>query len=274
MDTDKARENVVTTPGGPRPEDAVRAVRCDQTVVHTDSGIIEIVSDHSATGHEGNSQLSPILVVTPGGYRPQSQVHYIEPGHIVDCSAGAMKKFDSNGRTVADLGTPTTRASGTPLMPSSVVSPPAAPPAMGSGWIVYGFWNNVSGRPITQFRTTWIVPPPPSSQSGQLIYLFNGIQNSTMILQPVLQWGTSPIGGGNFWAAASWYVDGQNGPALHSDFVRVSPGDVLVGVMTLTATAGGTFNYNCVFQGIPNTARKYPECSAIDMVRKHWKHMA
>ena len=43
------------------------------------------------------------------------------------------------------------------------------------------------------------------------IFLFNGIQNSTSIYQPVLQWGPSAAGGGNFWTVASWYVDGAGG---------------------------------------------------------------
>lgn len=53
--------------------------------------------------------------------------------------------------------------------------------------------------------------------------MFSGIQNSTMIYQPVLQWGESAAGGGNYWGVASWYVDGQGGLALHSNLVRVNP---------------------------------------------------
>jgi hypothetical protein len=87
-------------------------------------------------------------------------------------------------------------------------------PALGSGWIAYTYWNNGTGNSITSFETTWEVPPPPASDSGQLIYLFNGIQNygsNYGILQPVLQWGTSPAGGGPYWAVASWYVTSLGG---------------------------------------------------------------
>jgi hypothetical protein len=86
------------------------------------------------------------------------------------------------------------------------------------------------------------------------VFLFNGIQNSSFIYQPVLQWGSSAAGGGNYWAVASWYADGQGGPAYHSTLVRVNSGDVLTGVMTLTGQSPQGFSYNCVLQGIANTS--------------------
>ena len=64
---------------------------------------------------------------------------------------------------------------------------------------------------MSRLTTEWTVPPAPATQNGQTIFLFPGIQNSTMIYQPVLQWGPSAAGGGNYWAVASWYVDGQGG---------------------------------------------------------------
>src|ERR1700735_749232 len=127
-------------------------------------------------------------------------------------------------------------------------------PALGSGWITYAYWNNSTGKPITSFRTNWVVPPVPATDSGQTIFLFNGIQNSTMIYQPVLQWGPSAAGGGNYWAVASWYADGQGGKSFYSSLVRVNPGQVLVGVMNETKQSGTNFNYNCQFTGIVNTS--------------------
>jgi hypothetical protein len=73
-----------------------------------------------------------------------------------------------------------------------------------------------------------------------------------MIYQPVLQWGGSAAGGGNYWAVASWYADGQSGQSFYSQLVQVNAGDVLVGVMTLTGQSPNGFSYNCDFQGIAN----------------------
>src|SRR5208282_5843685 len=143
---------------------------------------------------------------------------------------------------------------GEPLMPRALALPPGPVPAFGSGWITNGSWTNNTGTPVSVFSTQWVVPPTPATQSGQLIFLFNGIQNSTMIYQPVLQWGVSAAGGGNYWAVASWYADGQSGHAFHSSLVQVSPGRVLTGIMTETAQSASGFSYNCQFSGIPNTS--------------------
>lgn len=136
---------------------------------------------------------------------------------------------------------------------ASALTPTAEVPALGGGWIAYAGWTNSTGTPISRFATTWVVPPEPLTRGAQTIFLFNGIQNSTMIYQPVLQWGPSAAGGGPFWAVASWYADGQTGHSFHSKLVKVNVGDTLVGVMTLSSHTGANFNYNCEFVGIANT---------------------
>jgi hypothetical protein len=123
---------------------------------------------------------------------------------------------------------------------------------LASGWIAYAYWSNETGSPIT-FQTSWRVPPVPSTQNGQVIFLFNGIQNSTMIYQPVLQWGPSAAGGGNYWSVACWYADGKDGHSFYSSLTRVAVDQVLTGVMTQSGESGGLFSYDCVFQGIPNS---------------------
>jgi hypothetical protein len=165
-----------------------------------------------------------------------------------------MMKIGPAGQAIADLGVIERKPGPQPLMPANVSVPRTLlRPALGSGWITYAGWSNNSGQPISLFRTTWVLPPAPASQSGQTIFLFNGIQNSTMIYQPVLQWGPSAAGGGNSWAVASWYADGQGGQAFHTPLVNVSPGQTLIGVMTLTGTSGGQHSYYCEFQGIAGT---------------------
>ena len=81
-------------------------------------------------------------------------------------------------------------------------------PGLGSGWITYGDYTEAAASVIRSMTTTWTVPPEPSREDSQLIYLFNGTQDSpvTQILQPVLQWGDSPAGGGDGWALASSLV--------------------------------------------------------------------
>jgi len=195
------------------------------------------------------------LVLTPGGYKDRSLVHLIEAGHTLRMEGERVKKIDVSGQVVADLGVIKQRPGSLPLMPQNLSIPAAAPrAALGTGWIVYAGWTNNAGKPISFFSTTWVVPPAPATQGSQTIFLFNGIQNATMIYQPVLQWGPSAAGGGKSWAVASWYADGQTGHSFYTSLVNVSVGQTLTGVMTLTGTSGPNFSYGCEFKGVAGTS--------------------
>jgi hypothetical protein len=122
--------------------------------------------------------------------------------------------------------------------------------------VVDANWFNGTGVPLSYFATSWVVPPPPVTSSGQTIFIFNGIQNDVgHILQPVLQWGSSGAGGGDYWGVASWYA--ENGPSLHTGLIRVDPGTVLRGVMAAIplrpSPGGSSFSYSCQFFGIEGT---------------------
>jgi len=107
-----------------------------------------------------------------------------------------------------------------------------------SGWIVYG---SVTGDNFESFDGFWDVPQAPTANDGQLVYLFTGLEDSggDEILQPVLQWGSSPAGGGAFWAIASWWVT-SSGQALYSTLNQVNVGDSLTGTMTSTGSGSWT----------------------------------
>ncbi|MFC0430528.1 hypothetical protein [Kutzneria buriramensis] len=181
------------------------------------------------------------LVITPGGPRRRSTVHLVEQGHRLARVDGELHLLDA-------ASTLLTRFTLREPVGENVT------PAFGSGWITFSSWLNGTGTPISSFTTTWTVPRAPSTHSGQTIFLFNGIEpnDGSHILQPVLQWGPSAAGGGNFWAVASWYVGGGN--AFHSTLVPVNEGDVLVGVMTLNSQSGNSFNYTSTFTNVANTS--------------------
>ena len=245
-------DDIVNAPGGPRPKSSARVVRPGQAVLQTQSGSF-VIAEQVAEAEERFTRMKDNTVLTPGGVRARSVVHKVEAGTVLDGKAGRHRKLDGSGNVLSDFGVIERRAQGTPLMPLNVAHPDRPVPAFGTGWITYASWTNSTGKPVTSFSTQWVVPPEPIARAGQTIFLFNGIQNSTMIYQPVLQWGGSAAGGGNHWTVASWYVDGQGGPAFHSNLVQVNPGDVLTGVMTMTGQSGTQFSYNCEFQGIANT---------------------
>ncbi|RAJ80229.1 hypothetical protein CLV59_105337 [Chitinophaga dinghuensis] len=187
--------------------------------------------------------------LTPVGWVPQSQVHHIETGEYLSGEGNRLRRYDRNGKVLEDYGALEQNARQTPFYPDNAKGKGVLP--LGSGWITYTYWSNSTSSAINYFNTNWTVPPAPAVNSGQTIFLFNGIQNSDHILQPVLQWGPSAAGGGAYWAIANWYV-GNN--AVYSSLIPVSPGTNLQGVMTLLSlnSTGTKGNYTSAFNGYPS----------------------
>jgi hypothetical protein len=193
------------------------------------------------------------LVLTPGGWRSASKVGRVATGeHLIVNGERLNKVEDASGKVIQDFGAIEKKAGNLPDYPTNVTIPESRRILpLGSGWIAYTYWSNPSSTPITSFSSTFVVPPAPATSNGQTIFLFPGLQNSSYILQPVLQWGPSAAGGGNYWAIANWYVDGSNGTALFSSLIRVNAGTSLRGVMTQTGTSGSNYNYTSAFTGYP-----------------------
>jgi hypothetical protein len=202
--------------------------------------------------------MSNDLVLTPGGFRSRELVNAIEPGHSLNLlDTGEFAKIETSTKKVTRFAKPPGlqaqyAAHGPHGAPKASLAPPAG--GLASGWQTYGWWDS-GAQSLTYFLTEWTVPPAPATSSGQIVFLFNGIQNTGAnygILQPVLQWGVSAAGGGAYWAVASWYVT-SGGQAFHSNLVQVQTGTKLKGIMTQTGASGGHYNYSSTFQGIANT---------------------
>jgi hypothetical protein len=175
--------------------------------------------------------------ITPGGIRPKSMIHTVEPGEIVARHGTSFQRFDMQRREFVE--------------PAYTDAQPLDLPFLGEGWIVYAYFIETAANVIASMTTSWIVPAAPTARDHQTIYLFNGLQDSTAkhILQPVLQWDASS---GVNWAVTSMFTD-TSGHVHHTPFVNVSPGDVLTGVMRMTGRNGSQFNYSSEFAGIPGT---------------------
>jgi len=237
-------DDLVLTPGGLRPRRGVQMVKPGDVVRQLEGGKMAVETRHQPQFElsERNSHMAQNLVLTPGGYRDASLVHRVDAGHAIHMSDGVARLMHIETKKLIDL--------------PHVAVQAGSVPGFGTGWIAYGFWINDTGNPVTSFSTTWTVPAAPVNQDGQTIFLFNGIDPSNpgaAILQPVLQWGPSNAGGGNYWSVASWYVLG-NGQAFYTPLVKVNEGDQVVGVMTLTGQSGGLFSYTSAFQGIAGTS--------------------
>jgi hypothetical protein len=141
-------------------------------------------------------------------------------------------------------------------------------PGTGNGWVEADQWDVPlsSSDNIDYMAGTWTVPSYPSV-NGALIYLFNGIEPSSgaWILQPVLQYGVSPAGGGNYWAIASWLVSSHQ--AFHSPLETVYPGNSIFGYTQMTGTSGSTKYWTVEAQD--KTSGAYSWLSAY-VSGQHW----
>ncbi|KAJ7839701.1 hypothetical protein B0H14DRAFT_1066269 [Mycena olivaceomarginata] len=181
-------------------------------------------------------------VLAPGGYRANTNLHEIPAG-------GSLAHVGTDIHIIAANGTVVQKVTaGTPTKVKAAVSP------LETGWVAYASWLNTGSSAISSFTTSWKVPPVPTANHGQTVFLFNSIEpnSGTAILQPVLQYGPSAAGGGAFWAVASWYLDSSN--TFFTTPVRTTAGTTLNGIITLTSSSGSSFNYNTQFTGISGTS--------------------
>jgi hypothetical protein len=182
-------------------------------------------------------------VQAPGELIRPDCVHEIPNGAIVEVTDDGQLTGDVtlNGALLAHYNA----CSESPVItrPRRHTEGVANPPGTGNGWIEASQREaSLSSSDNLDFLSgTWTVPSYPSLLSGQLLYVFNAIEPSSgdWILQPVLQYGVSPAGGGNYWAIASWLV-GANGYAFHSPLVKVSPGNSIFGYTEMTGISGNT----------------------------------
>jgi hypothetical protein len=81
--------------------------------------------------------------------------------------------------------------------------------ALPQGWVAYeGFTHDAEFHFMT---SKWAVPgPPPKFNIFTTIFFFNGFEqhlhNTSVIIQPVLQYGFSGCGGGERWTMTSFVV--------------------------------------------------------------------
>ena len=192
----------------------------------------------------------PDTVMTPFGARDRAHVHTLTPGQKLRRERdGSMSITDAQGRVLQRVARTSEQS------PAQVPGSTSAP-----GWVTAAYWPDQVSQPITTFQADWQVPLPPLEQENQLIYLFDGLLDSTGgkegIIQPVLQWGCSnfdgdPTWGGNYWTIASWYVTGDT-EVYHTVPVVVNPGQVLTGVL-LQSKAGNSYTCICAFIGVTPT---------------------
>ncbi|KAJ6626490.1 hypothetical protein B0H10DRAFT_522821 [Mycena sp. CBHHK59/15] len=183
-------------------------------------------------------------ILTPGGYRVGTNVQQVPEGGRIAHDGNDIHLIGANG-TVVHVASNVKQAA---TRVKAAVSP------VQTGWVTYAHWLNTGASPISSFTTTWVVPAVPSTWNGQTLFLFNSIEPSTgdAIMQPVLQYGPSAAGGGEYWTVATWYLYGSN--IFYTTPVQVSVGQTLNGIVSLVGQSGSTYTYNSQFTNIGGTA--------------------
>jgi hypothetical protein len=125
-------------------------------------------------------------VLTPGGYRPTTNVHEVPAGGTLMHAGSEIHVLAANGTVVHVASALTT--------PNTNTKTARTDSTFASGWIAYAWWLNPGLTPISSFKTTWAVPAVPATDHGQTLFYFNALQPnaSSAILQPVLQVCNSP----------------------------------------------------------------------------------
>jgi hypothetical protein len=196
------------------------------------------------------------IVFTPAGPARKSNVHLIDKEHFLNIEKASIQIVNSKTGLVSqqfDTVLTDKIANAKAAFFSRIKTKSVSDTILENGYVAYAEFSN--SIPISYFSTKYIVPSPPSTTTDQLVYLFNGLvwYEGGHILQPVLQWGKSPAGGGNFWAICNWYVI-KNGQYFHDTPIEVSPGTNLQGVMKITSRSSDSlFNYSSSFAGYPGS---------------------
>jgi len=165
-------------------------------------------------------------VITPFGYFHPSCVRQLTEGETL-LADGVIQHADGTLDNVPACSYPRYTASG------EIVTVGELPTI--NGWVETA--NTTTATSYGALTATWMVPPGPTSNDGQTLYFFPGLEDINdvvSIIQPVLGWNAD-FGGA--WSIASWNCC-PNGITVESSPVHVNPGHEIKGTIRDTCSAG------------------------------------
>jgi len=171
-------------------------------------------------------------VITPFGYFHPSCVLRLTEGEALLADGRVIQHADGAISNIAPCDYPRYTASGEIVTAGAVGAPP---PTISHSWIESaGATTSTSYGALT---ATWTVPPGPTSNDGQTVYFFPGLEDIddvVSILQPVLGWNADFAGA---WGIASWNCC-PSGITVESSPVRVKSGNEIKGTIRDACSAG------------------------------------
>jgi len=168
-------------------------------------------------------------VITPFGYFHPSCVLQLKDGENLLADGHVLQHADGTTENLATCAYPHYTAGG------EFVAAGALPPAIGHSWIESADVTTTTS--YGQLVATWTVPPAPSSNNDETVYMFPGLEDIdhvVSIIQPVLGWNADFS---SAWGIASWNCC-PNGITVESPAVSVSSGAEIKGTLRDACAAG------------------------------------
>jgi len=181
---------------------------------------------------------APWAPYVPEGYVPAPGGYFVHSSCIHTVPSGAVVDIDGNA-SVNGMSLPHNDPCPYPRIKNGSTG---HPPGMHN----YMYTQQPAGPPAwTAVSTNQYVPPNPVNNDGQLVYYWNGLQDTgnLFVLQPVLQWGGDNGFGGEFWQIASWLV-WSDGNYTRTNAVQVTAGDYLDYDIEVVSVSGDTVTFD------------------------------
>jgi len=171
-------------------------------------------------------------VITPFGYYHPGCVKHLAQGDEIREAANLVVHKDGSSTPVTQCAFPHFRADGERVIGQEQG---VKNPDISHAWIEYASIHDTVD--YEQIYSEWEVPPAPSANDGQTVYLFNGfedINDVVTIIQPVLGWNGNGLGN---WSIAAWNCC-FSGNTFEGTPEPVNPGDHLEGYVFSNCSSG------------------------------------
>jgi hypothetical protein len=171
-------------------------------------------------------------LITPFGYFHSSCVKHLAQGDEVRQDEKVIRHSNGVSESISVCSFPHFKADGTKIVGDERG---VKDPSIGHAWVEYG--STTTPTSYAYLYAYWNVPPAPSTNDGQTIYLFPGMEDYAdvvTIIQPVLGWNSDFAAA---WGIASWNCC-VSGTVYEAPPQKVKSGDIILGYMFDTCASG------------------------------------
>jgi hypothetical protein len=173
------------------------------------------------------------FVITPFGYFHPSCVAHLAKGDEVRRDENSVRHADGTFDSIHACAFPHFKADGEKITGDERAT--KKQPTIGHAWVEYA--STTTSSSFGYMYAYWNVPPAPSANNGQTVFLFPGMEDYSdvvTIIQPVLGWNSDFA---SAWGIASWNCC-ASGTVFEATPTRVNSGDTILGYMFDTCAVG------------------------------------